>query len=157
MAENKFDFYTSNHQGEEIDKAVQWIAKDIWKDKIGPVIPLENGGTNSSIGWQGLKNLFANGPTILSKDYQYGEDLPKANPDEEGNLTNPLIDGQLFFKRADGLLMIDEIFPVGSVYLTFEDVAPGFNLNWEKIGNIQTTGGATIYSWKRKEETLEEV
>ena len=51
------------------------------------IIPIENGGTNSSDGAEGLANLFAAGMTILS-EYQYGDELPPA-----GNK------GRIFFKR----------------------------------------------------------
>ena len=51
------------------------------------VIPIANGGTNSSDGAIGLKNLFASGAAILSS-HQYGDELPEAG-----------IAGRIFFKR----------------------------------------------------------
>ena len=52
------------------------------------IIPIENGGTDSSDGAEGLANLFAAGETILSS-FQYGDELPPA-----GNV------GRIFFKRV---------------------------------------------------------
>lgn len=52
------------------------------------IIPIENGGTNSSDGSVGLANLFASGATVLSS-YQYGDELPEA-----GTV------GRIFFKRV---------------------------------------------------------
>ena len=51
------------------------------------IVPIEQGGTNSSDGAVGLKNLFAAGETVLS-EHQYGDVLPAA-----GNA------GRIFFKR----------------------------------------------------------
>lgn len=52
------------------------------------IVPIENGGTNSSNGSAGLANLFASGATVLSP-YQYGDELP-----ETGTV------GRIFFKRV---------------------------------------------------------
>ena len=52
------------------------------------VMPIENGGTNSSDGAEGLANLFAAGETILSS-FQYGDELPPAGTK-----------GRIFFKRV---------------------------------------------------------
>ena len=51
------------------------------------IVPIANGGTNSSNGATGLKNLFAAGNTVLSS-YQYGDTLPAA-----GTV------GRIFFKK----------------------------------------------------------
>lgn len=51
------------------------------------IISMEKGGTNASDGATGLKNLFADGVTILSS-YQYGDTLPEA-----GTV------GRIFFKK----------------------------------------------------------
>lgn len=51
------------------------------------IVPIANGGTGSSDGVTGLKNLFAAGITVLSS-YQYGDELPAA-----GTV------GRIFFKR----------------------------------------------------------
>lgn len=54
---------------------------------VADVISIYNGGTGSSKGSTGLKNLFADGETILSS-YQYGDTLPEAG-----------IRGRIFFKK----------------------------------------------------------
>lgn len=51
------------------------------------IVPMEKGGTGANTGEGGLKNLFADGWTILSS-YQYGDELPDA-----GTV------GRIFFKR----------------------------------------------------------
>lgn len=51
------------------------------------IVPITNGGTNASNGATGLKNLFADGATVLSS-YQYGDELPEA-----GTV------GRIFFKK----------------------------------------------------------
>lgn len=40
-------------------------------------VPLERGGTGAENGADGLKNLFADGATVLSS-YQFGDELPEA-------------------------------------------------------------------------------
>ena len=55
--------------------------------KSTDVISIENGGTNATDGATGLKNLFADGNTVLSS-YQYGDELPAAGTK-----------GRIFFKR----------------------------------------------------------
>lgn len=52
------------------------------------IVPIENGGTNSSNGATGLTNLFASGATVLSS-FQYGDTLPSAGTK-----------GRIFFKRV---------------------------------------------------------
>lgn len=52
------------------------------------IVPIENGGTNSSNGATGLANLFASGATVLSA-FQYGDTLPSAGTK-----------GRIFFKRV---------------------------------------------------------
>ena len=51
------------------------------------IVPIANGGTNASDGATGIKNLFADGITVLSS-YQYGDTLPEA-----GTV------GRIFFKK----------------------------------------------------------
>ena len=68
------------------------VEGDIYSDgvkvvKSTDIIPIANGGTNSSNGATGLKNLFSSGATILSS-YQYGDTLPTAGTK-----------GRIFFKR----------------------------------------------------------
>lgn len=52
------------------------------------IVPIENGGTDSSNGATGLANLFASGATVLSS-FQYGDTLPSAGTK-----------GRIFFKRV---------------------------------------------------------
>ena len=52
------------------------------------IIPMTNGGTGADNGKDGLKNLFADGITVLSS-YQYGDELPAA-----GTV------GRIFFKKV---------------------------------------------------------
>lgn len=51
------------------------------------IVPFENGGTGANTGEGGLKNLLADGWTILSS-YQYGDTLPNAGTK-----------GRIFFKK----------------------------------------------------------
>lgn len=53
-----------------------------------PIVPITKGGTGSSSGATGLKNLFAAGATILSS-HQYGDTLPTAGTK-----------GRIFFKKV---------------------------------------------------------
>lgn len=50
-------------------------------------VPLESGGTGADNGADGLKNLFADGATVLSS-HQYGDELPE-----------PGIPGRIFFLK----------------------------------------------------------
>ena len=54
----------------------------------GGALPMANGGTGASAGTIGLKNLLADGPTILSNN-QYGVELP----------TGVIQTGMIFFKK----------------------------------------------------------
>ena len=54
----------------------------------GGALPMANGGTGSNVGATGLKNLFADGPTVLSSN-QYGPSLP----------TGTIATGTIFFKK----------------------------------------------------------
>lgn len=58
------------HAADDIDNGVFDI------DRI-PMIPIQNGGTNANNGKDGLKNLLAAGPMILSS-HQFGDTLPDA-------------------------------------------------------------------------------
>lgn len=55
-----------------------------------PTVPIAKGGTGSTSGATGLKNLFAAGYTVLSS-YQYGTSLPSAGTK-----------GRIFFKKVSG-------------------------------------------------------
>lgn len=57
---------------------------------IGTVCPISLGGTGSSNGADGLANLLASGPMVLSSD-QYGTTLPSAGTP-----------GRIFFKKVSG-------------------------------------------------------
>lgn len=63
------------------------IIGDLPADRISGALNINNGGTGSADGAQGLANLFAAGLTKLSS-YQYGDSLPEA-----GNA------GRIFFKK----------------------------------------------------------
>lgn len=67
-------------------KALHDYNKDTYTAKTD-IIPIENGGTNATDGSTGLKNLFADGITVLSS-HQYGDELPAA-----GTV------GRIFFKK----------------------------------------------------------
>lgn len=55
--------------------------------KVTDIVPISQGGTESSDGATGLANLFAAGETILSS-HQFGDELPEAGTA-----------GRIFFKR----------------------------------------------------------
>ena len=85
--------------------------KETYVNKSTDIIPIANGGTNASDGATGLKNLFADGATILSP-YQYGGSIPNA-----GTI------GRVFFKT----------FSIN--YVSFGDsIAAGHAINdsWER-------------------------
>lgn len=63
-------------------------------DITSGVLPIERGGTDSSDGSEGLKNLLACGPMILSSGKQYGT---QAQFDELK--TRPATIGQIFFLK----------------------------------------------------------
>lgn len=75
----------------------KYLSTGVWKvvskqrpsatDLYGTV-PIENGGTGSDDGAEGLANLFAAGNTVLSS-YQYGDSLPTAGTK-----------GRIFFKKV---------------------------------------------------------
>ena len=67
-------------------KALHDYNKDTYTAKTD-IIPIENGGTNATDGSTGLKNLFADGITVLSS-HQYGDELPSAGTK-----------GRIFFKK----------------------------------------------------------
>lgn len=81
MAETKDKVITA-----ESLKALHEHNKETYVAKTD-VISVENGGTNATDGATGLKNLFADGATVLSS-YQYGDTLP-----ESGTV------GRIFFKK----------------------------------------------------------
>lgn len=76
-----------------------WLSTGMWRvtskqrpsavDLYGTT-PIENGGTGSDDGAEGLANLFAAGNTVLSS-YQYGTSLPTAGTK-----------GRIFFKKVSG-------------------------------------------------------
>ena len=53
-----------------------------------PVVPMSKGGTGAQNGSEGLKNLLAAGPMVLSP-YQYGDTLPE-----------PGTPGRIFFLKV---------------------------------------------------------
>ena len=67
-------------------KALHDYNKETYTTKTD-IIPMTNGGTGAENGKDGLKNLFADGITVLSS-YQYGDELPEAGTA-----------GRIFFKR----------------------------------------------------------
>lgn len=84
---NKETFATEK----EMDELGQMLTRELDTKFSRPendIVPIENGGTNSSDGATGLANLFASGETVLSS-YQYGDELPPAG-----------IKGRVFFKRV---------------------------------------------------------
>ena len=84
-----------NKETYETKENVETALKNLDEKIIGIgeiVTPVQFGGTGSSDGAIGLKNLFASGDTILSS-YQYGDELPEAG-----------IVGRIFFKR----LVVDD-------------------------------------------------
>lgn len=79
------------HKASEIDAAASnhtHKASEVGAKASGSVESITTGGTGSSNGATGLKNLFAAGTTILSS-YQYGDKLPSKAPA-----------GALFFKKV---------------------------------------------------------
>lgn len=59
------------------------------------VLPITQGGTNASTGSEGLKNLLASGPMILSSN-QYGSKIQFEALKEAGTATT----GQIFFVKV---------------------------------------------------------
>lgn len=140
-------FYTSKHQGQNIDDVVEKVEKFYNNsEEKNIIIPVKNGGTGNADGAKGLANLFKEGSTVLSS-YQYGTELP-SSPKE----------GQLFFQQADDLATLEEtaklLYPVNSVYFTttnLDAAGPSFGnttFSWSKIGSF-TINSTTIYAWKR--------
>lgn len=71
----------------ETKENVESLLNEKFDKPVDNIIPIANGGTNASDGATGLKNLFADGITVLSS-YQYGDTLPEA-----GTV------GRIFFKK----------------------------------------------------------
>lgn len=71
----------------ETKENVENLLNDKFDKPANNIVPIANGGTGSSDGATGLKNLFASGITVLSEN-QYGDELPTA-----GTV------GRIFFKR----------------------------------------------------------
>ena len=78
------DYNTETYETKE---NVERLLNDKFDKPENNIVPIANGGTNASDGATGLKNLFADGITVLSS-YQYGDELPEA-----GTV------GRIFFKR----------------------------------------------------------
>lgn len=76
-----------NKETYETKENVESLLNDKFDKPENNIVPLTNGGTNASDGATGLKNLFADGITVLSS-YQYGDELPEAGTA-----------GRIFFKR----------------------------------------------------------
>lgn len=77
-----------NKETFETKENVESLLNDKFDKPENNIVPIENGGTNSSDGATGLANLLASGVTVLSS-YQYGDALPDA-----GTV------GRIFFKRV---------------------------------------------------------
>ena len=71
----------------ETKENVESLLNDKFDKPTNNIVPIANGGTGSSNGATGLKNLFASGETVLSSN-QYGDTLPAAGTQ-----------GRIFFKR----------------------------------------------------------
>ena len=84
---NKDTFETKENAVNEMQRVYRELDTRFIRPE-NDIIPIENGGTNSSDGSTGLANLFASGATVLSS-YQYGDELPEA-----GTV------GRIFFKRV---------------------------------------------------------
>lgn len=80
-----------NKETYETKENVENLLNEKFDKPENNIVPIENGGTNSSNGATGLANLFASGTTVLSS-YQYGDELPEA-----GTV------GRIFFKRLTDL------------------------------------------------------
>lgn len=86
--------YLDNWLGENVPVEIRYDG-NCWKAEVCTQsanhlygnVPISSGGTGSSNGAEGLKNLYASGETVLSS-YQYGDELPAA-----GTV------GRIFFKR----------------------------------------------------------
>ena len=76
-----------NKETYETKENVESLLNDKFDKPENNIVPIVNGGTNASDGATGLKNLFADGITVLSS-YQYGDELPEA-----GTV------GRIFFKK----------------------------------------------------------
>ena len=115
-----------------------WVATQFTKpsatDLYG-MVGVENGGTGADTGDEGLKNLLAAGPTILSPN-QFGDTLPASASE-----------GQLFLQKYNGTVdelsntlitgLMQKMYPVGSVYTTNSNINPntllGFG-SWSLVG-----------------------
>ena len=86
-AESLKALHDYNVESYETKKNVASLLSDKFDKPQNNIVPIANGGTNASDGATGLKNLFAEGITVLSS-YQYGDTLPNA-----GNV------GRIFFKK----------------------------------------------------------
>lgn len=81
------DYNTETYETKENVNTVETSLNGKIDEVKNRVTPIVNGGTGSSDGATGLKNLFAAGITVLSEK-QYGDELPAY-----GNV------GRIFFKR----------------------------------------------------------
>ena len=86
-AESLKALHDYNEKTYETKKNVEDLLGDKFDKPTDNIIPIANGGTNSSDGATGLKNLFDAGSTILSS-HQYGDTLPAAGTK-----------GRIFFKK----------------------------------------------------------
>lgn len=84
---NKETFATKKEMG-DVERDLYYELDAKFARPENDIVPIENGGTNSSDGATGLANLFASGETVLSS-YQYGDELPPAGTK-----------GRVFFKRV---------------------------------------------------------
>ncbi len=86
-AESLKALHEYNKETYETKENVESLLNDKFDKPENNIVPITNGGTNASDGATGLKNLFADGITVLSS-YQYGDELPEAGTA-----------GRIFFKR----------------------------------------------------------
>lgn len=86
-AESLKALHDYNAETYETKANVESFLNDKFDKPENNIVPIANGGTNASDGATGLKNLFADGMTVLSS-HQYGDELPEA-----GTV------GRIFFKK----------------------------------------------------------
>ena len=76
-AESLKALHDYNTETYETKENVKSLLSEKFDKPNNNIVPIANGGTGSSGGATGLKNLFADGVTIISS-YQYGDTLPAA-------------------------------------------------------------------------------
>lgn len=119
---------------------------DLGTVAIEDIVPISKGGTGSSSGATGLKNLFAAGQTVLSSN-QYGSTLPSSASE-----------GTVFFKKSTGTVadmdtnLVSELmltmYPVGSIYMSVNSTSPAslFGGTWSQLKDRFLLGAGSSYS-----------